>query len=115
MNQAKSQVEHLQGSNVILQNLVIVAFRQMHDLRDVVERITPELEGCIDDTMPERVNLTEYNVSLHEVLTNSSNFSSQALRAEMHLLRVYDEQLGQYRRELEACRLCAPPTLVFAP
>lgn len=114
MKDAQKQVEHLDGSNKILQNLVIVAFRQMSDLRGVLETVSPELESCVDETMPDRVNLTEYNVSLHEVLTNSSNFSSQALRAEMHLLRVYDEQLGMYKRDLETCRLCAPPTLVIA-
>jgi hypothetical protein len=119
MRKAAEQVKHLEGSNVILQNLVITAFRQMQDLRDVMETMTPELEGCIDTTMPDRLNVSDVEFfapheDLHGWIQNSSNHSSQALRAEMHLLRVYDEQMAQYRRELEACRLCEPPTLVIA-
>merc|ERR1719359_1712987 len=92
------------AANRLMQNLVVVAMRQVQSLGDSVGSLTPELEACLKDKRP-AVNQT--NATLDRISEDETgNFSAHALRAEMHNVRVADTHAATVQRELDDCKAC---------
>jgi len=112
MKEAQLATASHDAANRLMQNLVVVAMRQVQALTDTASQLTPELAACLQEKRPE-VNQTG-NHTLNAVAADTvGNFSTHALRAEMHNIRVFDTHAAQLEHDIEDCKACGdtPTTL----
>jgi len=99
-------------SNRLLQNVIIVAMRQVRALSAQTRTLTPELQACLIVHRPQVfLNASGMEPSARALAADpTGNASAHALRSEMHSLRVLDTEVAGLKKALDACASCGPST-----
>jgi hypothetical protein len=103
-------------SNRLLQNVIIVAMRQVRALSAQTRTLTPQLQACLIVHRPQVfLNASGMEPSARALAADpSGNASTHALRSEMHSLRVLDGEVAALKKAIDACATCKDTKLSLA-
>merc|ERR1719482_1084922 len=99
-------------SNRLLQNVIIVAMRQVRALSAQTRTLTPELQACLIVHRPQVfLNASGMEPSARALASDpTGNSSTHALRSEMHSLRVLDTEVAALKKAIDTCATCSRST-----
>jgi hypothetical protein len=103
-------------SNRLLQNVIIVAMRQVRALSAQTRTLTPELQACLIVHRPQVfLNASGMEPSPRALAADpTGNASAHALRSEMHSLRVLDAEVAALKKAIDDCATCKGTQLSLA-
>jgi hypothetical protein len=103
-------------SNRLLQNVIIVAMRQVRALSAETRVLTPELQACLIVHRPQVFpNASGMEPSPRALAADpTGNASAHALRSEMHSLRVLDTEVAALKKAVDECASCPSTKLSLA-
>jgi hypothetical protein len=103
-------------SNRLLQNVIIVAMRQVRALSAETRTLTPQLQACLIVHRPQVfLNASGMEPSARALTADpTGNASAHALRSEMHSLRVVDAEVAALKKTLDECATCQGTKLSLA-
>jgi len=103
-------------SNRLLQNVIIVAMRQVRALSAQTHTLTPQLQACLIVHRPQVfLNASGMEPSARALAADpTGNSSAHALRAEMHSLRVLDTEVAALKKAIDGCATCQGTKLSLA-
>jgi hypothetical protein len=114
MEEAEAAALGHEESNRMLQNLIVVAMRQVRALAAKVDTLSPALASCLAYHRPTvQPNATGQIPSAAVLAANGAN-ATHALRAEMHSTRDLDHKIADLKKEIEECSKCRSPGLALA-
>jgi uncharacterized small protein (DUF1192 family) len=93
-------------SNRMLQNLIVVAMRQVRALTAKVDTLNPALAACLAFHRPTVPLNATGQVPSAAVLAANGTTATHALRSEMHATRELDHQVAALKKEIEDCTAC---------
>jgi hypothetical protein len=103
-------------SNRLLQNVIVVAMRQVRALSAETHTLTPQLQACLIVHRPQVfLNASGMEPSARALAADpTGNSSAHAIRSEMHSLRVLDGEVAALKKAIDGCATCQGMTLSLA-
>merc|ERR1719238_1385119 len=116
IHEAEAAALHHSDSNRLLQNVIIVAMRQVRALSAETRTLTPQLQDCLIVHRPQVfLNASGMEPSARALAADpTGNSSAHALRSEMHSLRVLDTEVAALKKTLDECANCQGTKLSLA-